>query len=225
MEDAFAWIEMIANQVKAQYCFVLKSGIENWDDPIDTDEYYQYEQNLANGSHDSNETNVHQAIAVSSMVHAFRETIEPHESPLAPPLYSQCFLSPDGSFSTTPPKSGCKETHMTASMMSLDARVEKTKKHTHLGKILTPGGDYDESHTTPQLMAYLIRLATYENEYSWPSVVATKAKNKDGIAVKMKMKMKTKRKKKEDGLDLTAISIEEECKEERRWIGPHSNKY
>jgi len=64
-------------------------------------------------------------------------------------------------------------------MMSLDIRIENTKNHSHLGTILAPGGDYDESHTTPQLMAYLIRLAIYENEYSTSSAVTT---NDDGAA-------------------------------------------
>ena len=61
--------------------------------------------------------------------------------------------------------------HLTASIASLDTAVQQTRKRTHLGRILAPGGDYDESHVTPQLMAYMTRLAIYENDYTKPHTV------------------------------------------------------
>lgn len=52
--------------------------------------------------------------------------------------------------------------YLTASVVSLDKQVMRTR---HKSKtVLAPGGDYDQSHINPQLMAYMIRLAIYENE-------------------------------------------------------------
>ena len=34
IEDAFGWVKMIANQVQEQYIFVLKSGLDDWDQPL-----------------------------------------------------------------------------------------------------------------------------------------------------------------------------------------------
>jgi len=61
--------------------------------------------------------------------------------------------------------------HLTASTASLDAAVQQTRRRTHLGQLLAPGGDYDESHVTPQLMAYMTRLAIYENDYNKPQTL------------------------------------------------------
>ncbi len=40
-----------------------------------------------------------------------------------------------------------------------------------MGALLAPGGDYDESQITPQLMAYLTRLSIYENDHTKPQMV------------------------------------------------------
>merc|ERR1719216_358089 len=61
--------------------------------------------------------------------------------------------------------------HLTASLVSLDSAVQRTRRRTHLGALLAPGGDYDESQISPQLMAYLTRLAIYENDHAKPQAV------------------------------------------------------
>jgi len=38
IEDAFGWVDMMANQVQEQYIFVLKSGLDDWDIPLSSDD-------------------------------------------------------------------------------------------------------------------------------------------------------------------------------------------
>ena len=44
IEDAFGWVKMIANQVQEQYIFVLKSGLDDWDQPLSSSEDDEQEQ-------------------------------------------------------------------------------------------------------------------------------------------------------------------------------------
>jgi len=188
IQDAFGWVEMMANQVHSQFVFVLKSGLDDWDQPLS-----------------SSDDDHQQRPAVASRTNASDALSPRHRaSPLRPPNPQNAGPPSDDDHDavadreTTPPRDALSASaatnqhrvycphsddehpaggdhdgfqHLTASLVSLDTAVQQTRRRTHLGELLSPGGDYDSDQLPPQLMAYMTRLAVYENDHTVPQSV------------------------------------------------------
>merc|ERR1712228_31911 len=155
---------MMANQVQTQYIFVLKSGLDDWDKPL-----------LSESSDDEipaqhtkfNKISGKKTSLISITEEDKQNEIEQEEEqPIT--VYPQQQNDDDENEENDVFVS---DHVLTQSMVSLDTAIQQTRRRTHLGQLLTSGGDYDESSVSPQIMAYMIRLAIYENDYTKPDAV------------------------------------------------------
>eukprot|EP01083_Nonionella_stella_P005658 16355_1 len=169
IEDAFGWVKMLANQVQEQYIFVLKSGLDDWDKPLSSTDDDDHEDNTNN----TVPPQIHTPTSAKSTPSKFRDEEEDHEHDdiVSHDHYRTELPTHVHHMDPMATTDDAMDHQLTASIASLDTAVQQARHRTHLGSLLAPGGDYDESHVTPQLMAYMTRLAIYENDYTKPHTV------------------------------------------------------
>ena len=166
IEDAFGWVQMLANQVQTQFIFVLKSGLDDWDKPLGGANEMS-ESSLGVGVGHENAYNKISGKKTSLIFIKEDEEEEKngnHDEEHEVTVYAQ-------NDSVNDEHVKIKEHNLTASIVSLDTAVQQTRRRTNLNDLLCPGGDYDESNVSPQIMAYMTRLAIYENDYTKPDAI------------------------------------------------------
>eukprot|EP01084_Bolivina_argentea_P284913 488435_1 len=171
IEDAFGWVKMIANQVQEQYIFVLKSGLDDWDKPLSSEDEPIITQTPVKITPKKNINNISKKSHQKQTSLIFlRDDDKNNNEEEEQEEHINIYVN-NNNMSEEEEEEKENNYCVTSSIASLDTAVIQTKRRTHLGSLLAPGGDYDQTHITPQLMAYITRLAIYENDYTKPQTI------------------------------------------------------